>query len=107
MTESSQKWIVEFSRKASGQMKRFEKEQPKVYAAATTLAKEIESAGPYRSNWSNFSRLRKDRFIPDNAYHCHIKSGKPTYVACWTIEDKKVKIVEIFYVGTHEKAPYE
>lgn len=34
------------------------------------------------------------------------KGGKPTYVACWYIKDKKVKIVEIYYVGTHEKAPY-
>lgn len=25
-------------------------------------------------------------------------------MACWYIEDEKIKIVEIFYVGTHEKA---
>jgi hypothetical protein len=52
------------------------------------------------------SALKKDKRIPDNSYHCHIKSGRPTYVVCWRVENKKVKIVEIFYVGTHENTPY-
>ncbi len=73
---------------------------------ADTLAKEIELLGPIRKDWSNFSSLKKASGLPDNSYHCHLKKGKPTYVACWYVEDKKVKIVEIYYVGTHEKAPY-
>ena len=69
------------------------------------LMREIEQLGPIRKNWPNFSPLT-GKGLPKNAYHCHIKKGKPTYVACWYVEDKKVKIVEIFYVGTHENAPY-
>jgi hypothetical protein len=41
-----------------------------------------------------------------NTYHCHVSAGRPTYVACWTVVEKRIKIVEIFYVGTHENAPY-
>jgi hypothetical protein len=59
-----------------------------------------------RKNWPNFGPLYKQKGVPDNAYHCHLKQGRPTYVACWKIEDKKVKIVEVYYVGTHENAPY-
>jgi hypothetical protein len=66
------------------------------------LAKEIEEGVPIRGNWRNFSRLDRAGKI---VYHCHIKSGRPTYVACWKV-DKKLKQVEIYYVGTHEKAPY-
>ena len=34
------------------------------------------------------------------------KRGRPTYVAVWEVTDKKIKIVEVTYVGTREKAPY-
>jgi len=39
-------------------------------------------------------------------YHCHLKKGKPTYVAVWKVTDKKNRLVEVRYVGTHEKADY-
>jgi len=64
------------------------------------LAKDIEIQGPYRANWAHYGKLKNQRF------HCHVKSGRPTYVACWTIMNKTEKIVEIDYAGTHENAPY-
>ena len=64
------------------------------------LMKEIEAYGPVRSNWPNYSKLGK------NQHHCHLKKGKPTYVAVWELRDGKAKLVEVTYVGTHEKAPY-
>jgi hypothetical protein len=42
----------------------------------------------------------------DNEYHCHIEKGRPTYVVCWRIADKNKKNIEVYYAGTHEKAPY-
>ncbi len=66
------------------------------------LAKELEVAGPLRANWPNFGALRGQ----DGHYHCHIKKGRPTYVACWEVVNKEIKIIEVYYVGTHEKAPY-
>ena len=71
-----------------------------VKASLVTLIKEIEIYGPNRGNWPNYSKL------PQNRYHCHIKGGSPTYVAIWEVIDKKVKIVEVTYAGTREKAPY-
>jgi mRNA-degrading endonuclease RelE of RelBE toxin-antitoxin system len=40
-----------------------------------------------------------------NAYHCHLNKGHPTYVACWQV-NKKIRKIEVYYVGTHENAPY-
>ena len=64
------------------------------------LLKEIELCGPIMNKWPNYGKLFK------NCYHCHLKKGKPTYVAVWRVVSKKEKIVEVVYVGTHEKAPY-
>ncbi len=64
------------------------------------LIRDIEHHGPVRGNWPNYSRLSNDR------HHCHIKKGKPTYVAIWEVTDKGIKLIEVTYAGTHEKAPY-
>ena len=64
------------------------------------LMRDIEINGPIRGDWPNYSPLGRDR------YHCHIKKGRPTYVAIWEVTDKEVKLVEVIYAGTHEKAPY-
>lgn len=64
------------------------------------LLKELKMDGPYRASWPNYTKM------PDDDYHCHIKKGRPTYVVCWKIYDKKYKIIEVYYAGTHEKAPY-
>jgi mRNA-degrading endonuclease RelE of RelBE toxin-antitoxin system len=77
----------------------------KIQLLAAMLFSEIEKAGHIRKNWANFGPLRKTKGIPEGSYHCHLKKGRPTYVACWSV-DKKQKLVRIFYVGTHEKAPY-
>jgi hypothetical protein len=103
MADSKWHWTVDYSRAAS----KAKKALPKgIQAQLDLLAKEIEIDGPIRKNWANFGPLKKGKNIPDNAYHCHVKKGRPTYVACWTVENKKIKFVEIYYVGTHENAPY-
>ena len=50
--------------------------------------------------WPNFGKLS------DTKYHCHLVKGKPTYVACWEIINKSLRKIEVYYVGTHEIAPY-
>jgi hypothetical protein len=64
------------------------------------LIRDIELNGPARGEWPNYGKLGKKR------YHCHLKKGKPTYVAVWIIKDKDIRLVEVTYAGTHEKAPY-
>lgn len=34
------------------------------------------------------------------------EKGNPTYVAVWREERNEIRLVEVIYAGTHEKAPY-
>ncbi len=70
-----------------------------VLAALATLMRDIELSGPVRGNWPNYSKLGPNR------HHCHLRKGRPTYVAVW-IETETGCEVEVTYAGTHEKAPY-
>jgi hypothetical protein len=64
------------------------------------LTRDIEAAGPVRGDWPNYSKLAPGE------HHCHLKKGKPTYVAIWREDTGTIRLVEIIYAGTHEKAPY-
>lgn len=94
-------WKVSVTAKA---VKQLDKLPRAIQERFDLLAKELEVAGPYRANWPHFGKLN----VKQNRehYHCHIKSGRPTYVACWDVVDKEIKFLEVFYVGSHEKAPY-
>lgn len=84
-----------------GHAKKFEKNLSlKAAESFLLLLKELKTSGPYMAHWPNYTKM------PDDNYHCHIKKGRPTYVVCWKIYDKKHKIIEVYYAGTHEKAPY-
>jgi hypothetical protein len=96
-------WVVNYSTLAKKQKKRLPKT---ITAQLANLAWDLEHHGPVQRGWSHYGTLKKDKNIPSNAHHCHIKSGRPTYVACWQVFDKTIKFIEIFYVGTHENAPY-
>ena len=97
------KWQVSFTTTAGKQKKKL----PKALAATlANLAWDLEYNGPLQPKWPSFSSLKKSKNVPVNSYHCHIKNGRPTYVVCWQLIDKKIQIMEIFYVGTHENAPY-
>ena len=96
--KSDKKWKVVFSKKSLKQLRGL---SPKITHVVYGLKKDIEDAGPVRGDWPNYSSLGKNR------HHCHLKkAGKPTYVCVWEVIDKKIKIVEVSYVGTRENAPY-
>jgi len=95
-------WTVTISGSAT---KMAQKMPNKILDLLALLLADIERSGPIRRDWKNFSELAKSKRITANSYHCHIKKGNPTYVACWRVS-KEAKIVEVFYVGTHENAPY-
>jgi mRNA-degrading endonuclease RelE of RelBE toxin-antitoxin system len=90
-------WRVEFTSKAAKQYVKLP-EQIKVVMDALVI--EIQQIGPMRGNWKNYGKLGP------STHHCHLKAWKPTYVACWEVIDKTIRVVEVYYVGTHEKAPY-
>ena len=72
----------------------------RVKVLLNALILEIMTSGPVRGNWKNYS------ILSNGDHHCHLKKGQPTYVAVWQVTEKIIKLVEIKYVGTHEKAPY-
>lgn len=91
------KWKVTLSNRAR---KNLDSLPDKVKKTLAFLIREIELTGPVKGNWPNYSKLGKER------HHCHLKKGKPTYVAVWEVKDKEIRLVEVVYAGTHEKAPY-
>jgi len=90
-------WQVTISRKVEKQLRKL---PLNVRQRLFYLLTEIEQSGPVRGNWPNYSKLK------DRSHHCHIKKGKPCYVAIWEETKRTIKLVEVIYVGTHEKAPY-
>jgi len=90
-------WTVEITRRTLKQVDRL---PTTVRESLADLIRDMELYGPVRGNWPNYSRLSERR------HHCHIKKGKPTYVAIWEVAEKEIKLIEVTYAGTHEKAPY-
>jgi hypothetical protein len=88
-------WAVKLSRRTD---RNLDSLPNPVKGALALLISDIEAGGPVRGNWPNYSRLGPRR------HHCHLKKGRPTYVAVW--EEIGARLVEVTYAGTHEKAPY-
>jgi len=60
------------------------------------LVDDLKKTGPLQLGWANFSKLG------DNKYHCHLSYK---WVACWRSE-KNSLIIEVYYAGSRENAPY-
>ena len=90
-------WTIEIGKKVGRNLLKLPQQ---VRDAVFALIRDIEARGPVRGNWHNYGKLS------GGVHHCHIKKGHPTYVAVWVETDKDIKLVEVTYVGTHEKAPY-
>ena len=90
-------WTVKLTGKVNKQLQNL---PAVIRKKISTLVMDIERHGPVRGNWPNYSKLQND------AHHCHVKKGRPTYVVCWRVVNKVIQIVEVYYAGTHEKAPY-
>jgi hypothetical protein len=65
-------------------------------AAHLHLTDISEADGPIQKSWNNFSPLGNEK------YHCHLNYR---YVACWNYRQGE-KEIEVYYVGSREKAPY-
>lgn len=96
----SARWTVRSSRadKQAGKLSQ------NVQLALRLLFEDLAHKGPAIPNWPNYGKLKGKK--GSDKRHCHLQRGRPTYVCCWEVVDKKRKIIEVYYVGTHEKAPY-
>ncbi|MEI6261485.1 MAG: cytotoxic translational repressor of toxin-antitoxin stability system [Deltaproteobacteria bacterium] len=90
-------WQVILSTRAEKQINRL---SVNVKTRLFYLLAEIEQTGPIRGNWPNYGKL------DETLHHCHIRKGKPRFVAVWEVVDKKINLIEVRYVGTHEGARY-
>ena len=90
-------WEVRINAKAYKNLKKLPKGIEEIFQL---LLREIQLLGPMRGKWPNYGKLSK------NCHHCHLQKGNPTYVAIWRA-NKKERVVEVTYVGTHEKAHYD
>lgn len=94
------RWTVEFTARAAKQVRTLPK---RIAERVDALRKALEFGGPVQPSMPHFGKLKNKG--PD-VYHCHLNKGRPTYVAVWRIRERSVQLVEVTYVGTHEKAPY-
>ncbi|MFN7095938.1 MAG: cytotoxic translational repressor of toxin-antitoxin stability system [Gammaproteobacteria bacterium] len=95
------KWQVIFTNKAAKQTRTIGK---RAEAALRLLVEDLCHKGPAQFEWPHYGKLVTKKNI--DCRHCHLIRGNPTFVCCWAVVDNTVKIIEIYYVGTHENAPY-
>lgn len=91
-------WKVLFTNSAEKQAKALPEG---IQARLMALVQAIRFGGPAQPTMPNYGKLKGTVDLR----HCHLKKGKPTYVAVWEVF-KKAKEVVMTYVGTHEDAPY-
>lgn len=92
-------WDVRFRRQV---MKQIRELPQSVQMAVKFLVKDLQLYGPMAIIWPNFGKLQGR----NDCYHCHLRKGRPTYVAVWQVIDKETRLIEVKYVGTHEGADY-
>lgn len=87
-------WTVDIKKKVKKGLKKLPKN---VQEAFESLVVDLQDGGAVRGDWPNYSKLA------DGTHHCHLNFN---YVAVWVEEDKKLKLIEVTYVGSRENAPY-
>lgn len=99
------KWTVAYTSQARKALKKTHQLPNKVKDVVSMLHQDLEMEGPTQTSWPNYGKL-KNRGKGVDERHCHLIRGNPTYVACWRVTNKGTKTIEVYYVGTHEGAPY-
>lgn len=94
-------WTIKSTKAVDKQARKF---NDNILSILRLLFEDLANNGPAIPSWPNYGKLHGKK--GSDKRHCHLQKGKPTYVCCWEIVDKKRKIIEVYYVGTHEKAPY-
>jgi hypothetical protein len=97
------RWIVRVKPKVVKVVQNRAKTPIEIETALVRLVRELECLGP-AVNWPNYGKLKNQGKSIDRR-HCHLKKSRPTWVACWEVKSE-IYLIEVYYVGTHEKAPY-
>ena len=98
-------WDVYLSNKADKQKNKLSEDlQFVILLLVEDLKPKGGNPGP---GWPNYGKLKglKAQKKTDDWRHCHLQKGNPTYVCCWQVFEES-NLIEVYYVGTHERAPY-
>jgi hypothetical protein len=87
-------WRVTLGRKAEKQVGRMPRREREILQL---LILDLQQDGPVQPRWPNYSKLGK------TAYHCHLSYK---WVACWHVREGELQLIEIYYAGSRENAPY-
>ena len=93
-------WTVIFSRKADKQKAKL---PTNIAETLFLLRKDLELRGPTVASWPHFGKIAGSK---SEHFHCHLNRGHPTYVVVWQIVNRTIRVLEIQFVGTHEKVEY-
>jgi len=63
------------------------------------LVEDLRAEGPIQKGWPKFGPLDVKKIT----FHCHLSYR---WVACWKILNETSLELEVYYVGSREKAPY-
>ena len=86
-------YTVGWKKKIEKDIKKMPQKEQEKFAQ---LVYDLMENGPKQPKWPNYSKLS------DNKFHCHLSYH---WVACWKTENENI-IIEIYYVGSRENAPY-
>jgi mRNA-degrading endonuclease RelE of RelBE toxin-antitoxin system len=88
-------WRVTAKKKIERSLNKLPKRIREAYAA---LIFDLSIKGPCPGKkWQNYSTLGPHK------HHCHLTYS---YVACWEEVSGEIRVLEVYYVGSREKAPY-
>lgn len=93
-------WTVKIKNKAAKQVSELDE---KIELVLQVLIEDLKISPAPGKHWPNYGKLHGKK--NEDKRHCHLIKGNPTYVCCWEVS-KDEKQIEVYYVGTHEKAPY-
>lgn len=93
-------WEIYTSARVKKQIKNLSQGIKEIYEALTA---DLRANGP-SVEWPNSQKNRGTGKV--ECYHCHLCKGNPTLIAMWRVLDKKLKRLEMRYVGTHENVDY-
>ena len=89
---------IRFTRKAIRGIAKLQRAgRKKELVVLRKLVGDIAASGPTQGGYPGYSKLGGDK------HHCHLSYR---WVACWQLEQGQIKIVEVYYVGSREDAPY-
>lgn len=92
-------WSVRFTAKAKKQSLAL---PARMQTRLIFLAEELARCGPTQPSFEHYGKL----LGRGDVHHCHLNAGRPRWVVVWEVLERELRILEIQYVGTHEKAPY-